>query len=486
MNRHFRCFAIFMILLPVLAWTQEQNIYQTHFPPEEFKARWAKVLDAIGEEAVAVVQGAPQVRGFVLPRQVNQFYYLCGIETPYSYIMLDGRDRKVTLFLPPRNERLERSEGKIISADDADFVKRMVGVDEVKSTEDMQGNWIGYGGRRSQLAVYVPFMPGEGYAESRGEILNANAGLASDYWDGRLPREGQFIQLLKTRFRRLELRDLSPILDELRSVKSPREIDLIRRASELAGLGIMEAIRSTKPGLYEYQLEAAARYIFLVNGSRLDGYRSITAAGTDNIYNAHYYRNNSMLRDGDLVLMDYAPDYGYYTSDIARMFPVNGKFSPLQREILGFVLAYRNEIMKRLRPGVTPREIMDKAAVAMEDVFKKTKFSKPIYETAARTLVERGGGVFSHPVGMAVHDDGSYRGGVLKPGHVFSVDPQLWVREENLYYRYEDVIVITETGYENFTHFLPSELDDIEKLMRDEGIVQKIPPTPSDAITPAN
>ena len=114
----------------------------------------------------------------------------------------------------------------------------------------------------------------------------------------------------------------------------------------------------------------------------------------------------------------------------------------------------------------------------MEPVFQKTKFSKPIYERAARTLVDRGGGVFSHAVGMAVHDDGNYAFGELRPGHVFSIDPQLRVPEEKLYIRYEDVVVVTDRGYENFTDFLPSELDDIEKLVGTGGVVQKTPPTP--------
>ena len=131
--------------------------------------------------------------------------------------------------------------------------------------------------------------------------------------------------------------------------------------------------------------------------------------------------------------------------------------------------------MKRLRPGVTPRAIRDEAKAAMAEVFRRTKFSKPIYERAAHRLVDTGGGVFSHPVGMAVHDDGSYARGVLKPGHVFSIDPQLRVPEETLYYRYEDVVVITEKGYENFTDFLPTELDEIEKLVGHDGIVQTCP-----------
>jgi Xaa-Pro aminopeptidase len=222
--------------------------------------------------------------------------------------------------------------------------------------------------------------------------------------------------------------------------------------------------------------------VFLVNGARLDAYRSITAAGTSNIWNMHYYRNNSPLKDGDLVLMDYAPDRRYYVSDIARMWPVNGHFSPVQRELLQFVLEYRNATLTRIRPGVTAEQIMREAKSAMEPVMLKTRFSKPTYEQAARKLVDSGGGVFSHPVGMAVHDVGDYRQGVLKPGHVFSVDPQMWVPEENLYLRYEDTVVVTETGVENFTDFIPMELDDMERMVLEKGIVQKVPPVPASAI----
>ena len=125
---------------------------------------------------------------------------------------------------------------------------------------------------------------------------------------------------------------------------------------------------------------------------------------------------------------------------------------------------------------------MDDAAKAMEPVFARTKFSKPSFEKAARTLVESGGGVFSHTVGMAVHDVARYNNAPLKPGQVFSVDPQLWVRDENLYLRYEDTVVVTSTGVENFTDFLPSELDDMERLVQEKGVVQKVPPVPASAI----
>ena len=450
--------------------------YQGDFPAEDFKTRWNLVYDAIGAEAAALIQGAPMVRGFVLPRQANEFYYLCGVETPHSYLLLDGRTRKATLFLPARNARLERSEGRVLSAADSDLAKSLTGASEVLSTDALRGEGLAALPGGVPPVLFTPFQPAEGAAESRYEIQQAGSAVASDPFDGRLPREGQLVQLLRARHPRTEVKDLTPTLDSLRAVKSPREIALIRRASELAGLGILEAMRSTRPGLIEYQLEAAARYVFQTGGARLDGYRAIAAAGAANIWNAHYYRNDSPLRDRDMVLVDFAPDYHYYTSDVTRMWPVNGRFSPVQRELLSFVLAYRNAVLKRIRPGVNVDEILLGARIEMEEVRGRTRFSKPVYEAAARKLVATGGGVLSHPVGMAVHDDGPYNTGPLRPGHVFSIDPQLWVPEEKLYYRYEDVIVVTETGYTNFTDSLPTDLDAIEKEVRKGGLLQKVPP----------
>jgi Xaa-Pro aminopeptidase len=189
---------------------------------------------------------------------------------------------------------------------------------------------------------------------------------------------------------------------------------------------LLEAMRSTEPGVTEYQLDAAARYVFLVNDARLDGYSSITASGTENINNMHYFRNTSTLKSGDLVLMDYAPDYRYYVSDIGRIWPVNGKYNGGQRELLQFVLEFHKAVLSRIRPGVTASQIHEEAKRAMEPVFR--------------------------------------------------------VPEENLYLRYEDTVVVTETGVENFTDFLPMELDDIEKVALDKGVVQKVPPVPASTI----
>ena len=155
-------FTVVVFLFSIPSFAQH---YQTDFPPEEFKARWQKVFDKIGDQAIAIVQGAPQVSGFNLPRQSNEFYYLCGIETPHAYLLLDGRIREVTLFMPPRNKRLERSEGKILSADTGQLVKQLTGVDHVVSTEAMTGKWLlDLTMEQRKPIIYSPFSPPEGHA----------------------------------------------------------------------------------------------------------------------------------------------------------------------------------------------------------------------------------------------------------------------------------------------------------------------------------
>ena len=241
---------------------------------------------------------------------------------------------------PLRDARLESAEGKVISPSDADLVKQITGVSSVLSSSEMTEEKI-----RSLLGgagavIFTPFAPAEGNGQSRDELRGAIAAIEADPWDGRPSRETHFRKLLQARFPGAEMRNLTPILDELRSVKSPREIALIRRALQLAGRGLIEAMKSSRPGVFEYQLDAAARYVFLSGGARLEGYRSITAAGTANIWNMHYYRNTAELKAGDLVLMDFAPEVGCYTSDIGadvagerQIQPGSGRDPPVRSRV---------------------------------------------------------------------------------------------------------------------------------------------------------
>jgi Xaa-Pro aminopeptidase len=304
-------------------------------------------------------------------------------------------------------------------------------------------------------------------------LWRAQQEVFADPWDGRLDRMRHFVTVLRERCPMAEIRDLSPTLDDLRLIKSERELTLLRKAGKLSALGVIEAMRSTKPGVIEYQLDAAMRYHYLVNGSRDAGYHAIIAGG-DNAWYGHYSANDCPLLDGDLVLVDCAPDYHYYTSDIGRMWPVNGHYSPLQRELYGFMVKYHKVLLGLIRPGLTDTWIHQKAAAEMLKIIETTGFSKDIYEAAARRALEFPYHM-SHCVGMAVHDVGHYRGKELRPGMVFALDPQMWIPEERLYIRVEDTVAVTQDGIENFTVDAPLELDDVEALMREPGILDRAP-----------
>jgi Xaa-Pro aminopeptidase len=259
----------------------------------------------------------------------------------------------------------------------------------------------------------------------------------------------------------------------MRLVKSQKEIDLISKATDIAGLGIMEAMRSTKPGVYEYQLDAAAKYIFYQHGAQGDGYPSIIGGG-QNAFMGHYFRKTDVLKDGDLVLMDYAPDYRYYTSDVTRMWPVNGTFDKAQTALYNYIEEYRNALFRHLKPGVTSNEVLDNAAADMKRYLVGKRFEKPAHKKA----VEEGlkfRGHFQHPVGMAVHDVGQLRNVPLKPGMVFTIDPMIWIPEERLYIRIEDIVVITETGACNLSAFVPSSISEIEKIIKEKGLTESKP-----------
>jgi Xaa-Pro aminopeptidase len=452
-----------------------QPAYQTDFPPEEFKARWESLFNKIGSEAIAVVQGAPAVEGSVVFRQSNEFYYLCGVETPRAYLVLDGRSRKVSLYLPHREADREKGEGSMLSAEDAELVKKLTGVDRVAGVEFLARDWQWtlYWTAKAP-ALFTPFYPAEGMAKTRDMMQGSKADVAADPWDGRASREGHFIQLLRARFPEFEIRNLSPYLDTLRNIKSPREIALLRASAKLASLGLMAAMRSTKPDVFEYQLGAAAQYVFQIHGAQGDAYHAIVAGGKNSMM-GHYFLNNSRLKNGDLLLMDYAPDYRYYASDVTRMWPVNGTFSPEHRQLWSFVVKVHDAILKRVRPGVTPDQILGEASEEFRSLVENTRWLKPEYKSAAEKTIKQKN-AFSHPIGMAVHDIGNYRPRPLEPGVVLSLDPGILIESEQLVVRIENAILVTANGAENLSATAATEADSIERVMRERGILQTFPP----------
>jgi Xaa-Pro aminopeptidase len=404
-----------------------------------------------------VVQGASATGAFDLFRQTNEFHYLCGVEVPHGYLRLDGINRLTTLYLPQKDYKQEKSEGPQLNSSDPETAVRVTGVDHVKPLEGLEPDLL------NATCVYTPLAPAEGREACRDTLLHAMHLRNADPWDRRPSTEALFQSKLAAVCSNAMFCDLSPILDQLRLIKSPREIKIMRTAGELTANAIIDAIRITRPGLIEFELAAIADYRFLRSGARGPGYRPIVASGA-NIWNAHYYRNQSTLRNGDLILMDYAPDCDCYTSDIGRMWPVNSRYSPVQRELYGFVVEYQKVLLETIRPGVLVSQLAHEAASAMRPKWSSWPWSKQSYRVAAEAMIESEV-AFTHPVGMAVHDVGHYRQEPLKQGLVFALDPQLWVKDEEIYIRVEDTVVVTETGAESLTRLAPLELDEIESLI---------------------
>ncbi|NQT86008.1 aminopeptidase P family protein [bacterium] len=440
------------------------------FTAEEFRARRQRILDTIGDEAVALVQGADYPPGLYAFRQYNEFYYLCGIEVAHAYLLMNGKTGKSTLFLP-RDSQIRRDHDRPVPAvDNPDLAMEISGVDAVRGIEDL-GSQVHNAG-----AVYTPFRHGQGLNMTHGSAASWHSAVLADPWDGRPHRGTQCISLLQSRYPGLQLRDLTPTIDEHRLLKSPREIDLLRRAGKLTALGVCEAMRSTAPGVMEFQLDAAMRYHYLAGGALGAGYHAIVASGA-NAWHGHYSENSCELTDGDWLLCDCGPDFHYYTSDIGRMWPIDGTYSPWQRGLYGFVVEYHKALLESIKPGAMLADIEAETAEVMREVHSGWPFASAAHaEGAAGMFTFRGH--LSHCVGMCVHDGGGHWRRPLEPGIVFSVDPQMRVVEERIYCRVEDTVVVTEDGIENLTADAPLELDDVEAMMKEDGLLQTCPPLP--------
>jgi len=442
-------------------------MFQTDFTPVELAARRASVRDAIGPEAVALLQGAPKESGHELFRQSNDFYYLCGVSVPHAYLLLDGRDGSTTLYLPHQSEERAENEGRILSSDCPELVSKLTGIERVLGPED-----LGTALSRA-TAIYTPFRGGEVASKSWDTLQRARREANADPWEAQPERTRAFVALLRQRLPQAEIRDLCPTLDHMRLIKSDSEIAMARKAGRLSALGVIEAMRLTRPGVFEYQIDAAMRYVYLVNGARDTAYRAIIPSG-ENIWYGHYNDNDACMRDGDMVLVDCAPDYHYYTSDIGRMWPVNGRYTALQRELYQLVITYHKVFLDLIRPGVSGEQITAEAADRMRANIQRNPPRHPLVAAGAEWALEFPIHM-SHPVGMAVHDVGHYRGNLLQPGMIISLDPTLRVPSEHLYYRVEDTLLITEDGNENLTAAAPLELDEVEALVGQGGILADYP-----------
>jgi Xaa-Pro aminopeptidase len=441
------------------------------FPPDEFTARRARVVERIGD-AVAILQGATERPGEQPFRQNNQFFYLTGVAEPRAILLIDGRSKQTTIFVKPFDERRERRMFGPALHPGAEAA-RATGVSAVLARDQFTAAVAALAG--GSRTIYTPFRPEVlGEASSSDAVALARA-TTQDPWDGRPSREEAFLAKLKAASPRSAVKDLDPILDALRTIKSPREIAIVREATKMTGLAIMEAMRDARPGRYEYELQADAEFVFKKSGAYGGSYFALIATGPNTWY-SHYHKNTARLQDGDLVQFDYAPDYKYYQSDVTRVFPANGTFTPRQREFYTVYLELYRALMTSIKVHAAPREVIKNAVAKMDRVMGEFRFTDARIHAAATTFVDgfrtSTARSLGHSVGMEVHDVGGPPA-TLEPGQIFTIEPAMLIPEEHVGIRLEDMILITDTGSENLSAFVPIEIDDIERVMKEPGLQKK-------------
>ena len=443
------------------------------FPLDEFAGRRARIIERIGD-AVAILQGTTERPGEQAFRQNNQFFYLTGVVEPRAIVTIDGRTKRSTLYLQPFNERREaRMFGPGLHP--GGEAATSTGLDAVLDRAAFTAAVTAFA--RDKRDFYTPFRPevlGEASSTDPAALWRATK---QDPWDGRDSREAAFIAKLKEAAPQAAVKDLDPLLDAMRATKSPREIAVIREATRITGLAIVEAMRDARPGMTEYELQADAEFVFKKHGAYGPSYFALVATGQNTFY-SHYHKATATLRDGDLVQFDYAPDYKYYQSDVTRVFPANGTFSPRQREFYTIYLRLYQALMTSIAVHVSPRDIITAAVRRMDAILADFRFTDATIKAAATAFVEgyrrTNARSLGHSVGMEVHDVGGPTP-TLEPGQVFTIEPAMQIPDEHVGIRLEDMILVTASGYENLSAFVPIEIDAIERTMREPGLQKRQP-----------
>src|SRR5215217_2654344 len=425
---------------------------QQPFNKNEFVARRAKVFEKM-PEGIAVLFAAKGQHYPVKFRQAPDFYYLTGIEEAGAVLVMSGPGKSSFLFVPRRSEPEIRANGPGIWQ--VEKREEVYGLTRVQPLEEFLPMFAFLGQRASKLYMLTG---------SQGNVQNAREEL--DYYEameasqsifGGLSEAKRAIGVIQQQLPQLTLQPLNPLLDEMRWIKTPYEIELIKKSSQIGAEGVKEAMKGTRPGMYEYEIEAAARFVYTKRGARGDAFRPIVASGPNTII-LHYSANNRRMMDGDIVYMDYGSDYEYYTSDVTRTWPVSGRFTPEEEKMYRCILEARDTVIAAMMPGVTINQLKDVA----EGVYKKHGFGKE-FQALGRYI--------GHTIGLSVHDvDSPDRNRPLVAGVVYNVEPLLEIPDKKIHMRLEDTVLVTPTGALNMTAGAPAGLEEIYALIRQRAL----------------
>ncbi len=443
-----------MRLLTVFIFLLSSNFQlsaQLSIPKEELVSRREKLFQKIGD-GTAILWGAEQPNTATRFNQAPDIYYLSGLEDPNAILLLVGKTKEVIYFSKKSTERDLRWDGP--SAWTIPGITSSYGIDQLLPYEEF---WeVLSQNSRPGGKIYLPIGPVDQIDKSRKDVNNIELILLR-HPVKRIPLWQKGIAEIKELFPLAILDDINPLMGELRVIKTAFEIEQLKISGRIGIEGVEEAIKDTKPGLYEYELEAVASFYYTKRGARGAAFAPIVASGPTT-YTIHYEANSRQIKKEDFVLMDYGCNYNYYASDVTRVWPASGKFTEQEEKMYLCILEARNAIIKAMKPGVSFGELR---AIAYE-VYKKHGFVDKQLSW---------NGYIGHFTGMSVHDVGNRDdSGLLKAGMVFNVEPVLDDPVSKRHMRLEDTVLITETGATNLTEGVSAELAEIYKLMKQKGL----------------
>ncbi len=459
---------------------------------DDLKARRARVRETLGPETMLILWSAePKVFSRDVDyefRQDHNLYYLTGIDQEETILVLmpGNQTRKDVLFIRDSNPRREHWVGHSLTREEA---TAQSGIDTIYSTSQFEGfvgamlSGVAFGQRRNTSQEYDAFFAAlKGGRARLSLLLGPRPGLT-----GPLPAVYEFANRVRERFFGIRIEDGTELLSNLRQIKTPYEQKVLTKSVEISNEAHLAAMRATRPGRFEYEVEAALEHVYLASGAMTWGYPSIVGSGP-NATVLHYSKSSRRMEAGDLLLIDAAGSYEYQTGDITRTFPVSGTFTAVQKDLYRIVLAAQEAAMLAAKVGNKTSDI-EKAS---EAVVKQELLKLGLITDAAgdqfRTWYTHG---ICHWIGMDVHDVGDYQR-PLEPGMTFVIEPGLYIREQALAdlpdtpankafadkvrpavqkykdigVRIEDSFLLTASGLTRLSAKVPRTIEEIETFMR--------------------
>ena len=435
------------LLLTVCGQAQQRRDRE---PNEVYAQRRAKIAAQIDAPVILWgFTGREEYSQSYVFTQEDNFYYLTGHNEEGAGLVIlpapktgehDAWDGpREILFLPAKDPQKEKWNGVRLSPSDSDIAGR-AGFATVQV----------FGEMRATVEKLAKAYPANFYTILPYEKEN-----------GGYPHEKAVVDWLQLAAPPVKLKDIRGSIETLRTIKSSGELAFLKKAIDLSVDSHLAAMKMMRPGLYEYQVAAKMVEVHATGGSEAEGYAPIVGAGPNSTA-LHYDKLARKIEDGDIVVLDVGAQYSGYSADITRTLPANGKFTSRQREIYEIVLGAQNAAMAALKPGMTLCKSGDKSVYKISFEFVNSH-GKDLHGKKLGQYYIHGLG---HHIGLDVHDPGEYCK-PLQPGMVVTMEPGIYIPEENLGVRIEDDVLITESGYELLSQRLPRDPAEIEKIMAD-------------------